>query len=152
MRNREINKLVWFSIILILVSNLVLGQKKEDFDIEINYSTQKELIVTETSKAFERKYGDSVLVFFESGFDNNYVSVKVDNSTIISKSITTIEDLDFAYFYNIGCVKDITEFRIQIDDAKIIFIEPSMKHKYISINIMGDKVIVDFLNTIPYYD
>jgi len=151
MKKKGIN-IISTSLILLMFAQLAQCQKVADYDVELRYSTIRKVIESGISKKLEKKYGDSVLLHFESGFDNNRVSIEVNNNKFSNDYLTSDENLDFAKFYNVGSTKNVDSIELIIDDSNIVYIEPDNLRKYIAINLYENKIVVEFMDNIPYYD
>jgi hypothetical protein len=144
--------LVFLSIFTLIIQPDCYSQKVDNYDVELRYSTIRKVIESGISKNLEKKYGDSVLLYFESGFENNRVSIEVNNKQFSNDQLTSDEILDFAKFYNVGSTKNVDSIELIIDDSNVVYIEPDNLRKYIAVNLYDNSIIVEFMDNIPYYD
>lgn len=127
------------------------AQLRSEYEVEIRYSPIRHIIPSKTTEKSRKNYGDSVLVFFEEGFDKDYITV-TDSITTVKDVITSNSSLGFARLVPLGRLNNTKTIQFSVNKGQTIAIDINMKHRYVAINFVKNKIIVEILDGFPYYD
>lgn len=143
-----INKILQ-TILVMLFSHGAIGQVPIIYDIQIIYSKK---VKVESTASENLQLSDSVLIYFEEGFKNNEVELFINNEHFTKEKIETYENLGAAKSFNLGAVKEIYKVEFRIDGGKMVLIEPDNFHRIIAVNLIGNKLKIQFYEQLPIYD
>ena len=124
----------------------------------INVSCKK--VVKDTKSNYEIKLGtgncldyksDTIVIFFESHFDNDLVQVSVNKKEVFKGTVTTDKTLGYAKDVNLGSIKNISKVKININKGKDVLLD-KLTCNYIFVNYIKDSIVsVKFDNKfVPY--
>ncbi|UII25995.1 hypothetical protein LVD15_22240 [Fulvivirga maritima] len=139
--------------VFLLVGVIVIAQCTVDAlkDYEV-VETDRKVGSRAAGSALDKTYQDSLMVFFEQGFNKTTIKIKVGGKELFKRKITTHEDVGLADVMNVGYSKEVRKFNISIDNGKYIPIKVITPNKYVAINYFGDTVYVDYMKFYPMYE
>ncbi len=100
----------------------------------------------------DRLYADSLMVFFEQGFNQTPVKIDVGGEVLFEGEITTHDDIELADVKNIGYNKEVEDFKLSIDNGEYIPIKIDTTYKFVAISYFIDTVYVDYMKFYPVYE
>lgn len=136
--------LIIWTIILIVVTSCSVKEQT------IIYRERNTLRTT-TSR-LDSLYSDSLMVFFEQGFNNTLIKIKINDETLYKENITTAEEIQLATVKNIGFNKKVQDFSISLNEGKFIPIKIISPFKYVAVNYLEDTVYIDYMVHYPMYE
>ena len=96
-------------------------------------------------------YRDSLMVFFEQGFNGTLIEIKKDD-VVYRENITTSQEVQLATVKNIGSNKEFKEFSISVNGGKYIPIKIIDPFKYVAVSFLADTVYIDYMVHYPKYE
>lgn len=97
-------------------------------------------------------YRDSLMVFFEQGFNGTSIEIKKNLDVVYREDITTSEEVQLATVKNIGSNKESKEFSISVNGGKYIPIKIIDPFKYVAVSYLKDTVYIDYMVHYPKYE
>lgn len=133
----------------IFLINMNVKSQENNYNIEILYknpeqneSSQKDLICSK----------DSIPIFFENGFENDFLEVFVNGEILLTEEISTNNSTNLAknlYLANYKLTKNIG---IRINKGRLVYIETNNQCCYIGIRFNNrEKLSVVFYNSLPLF-
>jgi hypothetical protein len=105
-----------------------------------------------TESRLDSLYRDSLMVFFEQGFNETLVKIRNNIDVVYEGNITTAQELQLATAKNLGSNKEVKEFSISIDRGRYIPIKITGSFKYVAVSYLADTVYIDYMTHYPMYD
>jgi len=134
-----------------LITCVTCAQERSGYEVDVIYSPKRHVVPSNTTQTWKNQVKDSIVFFFESGFKNDNVTITVGSNKSISK-ITSNQVIQFAKFIPIAPVANGETVSIQINSGKIITLKPTDDIKFIALNFIDNKVVVQVLDDFAYYD
>lgn len=118
--------------------------------LESEFRFRDEEHVINNSKLMQM-YSDSLMIFCEGNYENTLISLKI-NDRILEDTLTTHEDIGLANVYNAGYRNDINSIEVSLDDSDYLTIPLDKDFKFIVINKIDEKIVVEYLTKYPMYE
>lgn len=138
-------------VCVVLFSGITCAQKGSDYSVDIIYSPKRHIVPSQVTQRWKNEVKDSIVLFFESGFKNDDVTITTEVNKTVSK-LTSSEVTQFAKFIPIAPLRNQENFSIQINSGKVITLRPDNGVQFIAVNFVDNKVIIRALDDFPYYD
>jgi hypothetical protein len=114
------------------------SKKDEIYDIKIDY------------QGFYSS--DSLHLFIESDFEDDLVTIYVNHKVVISRKMTTIDQLGMAEYINLGDINSIQNIAFRINSGSLIYVEVDTSHTIMALKYLNQIAHVKFLEDFPFYD
>jgi hypothetical protein len=120
--------------------------------IRVKHAEQVQLLTTGYSANMSKRFGDTAVVFFESGFNNSLVRVFVNDVLKEANIIETDASTNLAGHVILDSIKTIQFVSLQIEGYSRISIQLPSRCRYIFVNQLNAELVVTFGNVFPTYD
>lgn len=152
LRSRK-NRTSLFCYLVLVLNALTLGScvQRSNYDISVIYDPPRHINPSNLTNKWKREVGDSVVLFFESGFSNDQLEVYSG-----TKHVSTILKSDELFQFAKHIVlppPDVLESNITftINSGKVVMVQSNL-YKYFSVNFKENTIVVEALDDFPYYD
>lgn len=146
MRKLKSNKIFALFCVLLIITSC--NDQSVQFKIE---ESKREVMKTPFSDRFMEKIGDTVIFVFESGFNEDKVTVFANGESMGMKELTTEESTGLANAWYLPPVGDIKSVGLSLDNSKVNF-ELLKGCKYVFANKNENEVMIEFSDRMPLYE
>ena len=133
----------WFAIVL---STTCCSTKERNVETQFRDESRKI-----ESPSLMLEYGDSLMIFFENGFEDTPIRINTDEVVLLD-TISTSEDVGLADIKNLGYRNSIKKVSVYINDNEEIKLSVDGSFRFIAINYSPDKILIEYLNKVPLYE
>ncbi|WP_276373137.1 hypothetical protein [Chryseolinea sp. H1M3-3] len=79
--------------------------------------------IRQSKSRLDSMYKDSLMVFFEQGFNGTLVEIKRQDKVIYQEKFTTAQEIQLATVKNLGYNKEVREFSVRINNGNEVPID-----------------------------
>lgn len=122
---------------------------KTTYDLKINYhDTLNRNISSYWNNQLSK---DSLYIYFENGFDNEKISLYIDNNLYYYDSMKTTDQLGYAMHFVFE--NKIKHFGVRVNNGALAYLEiPHGLYHIFNVNYYDSVLVLSVLNNAPFYD
>lgn len=148
---KEVSSIFLLVILVNLISCNISAQKSNNYQVEIIYTPVRQVVPSSGTAKWKKQVGDSLVLFCESGFKNDNIRIAY-KSRILAEKITSDEVTQFAKYFVIAPLSNEEIITLQINAGQMIKFTTKSDIRFVAINLVNNKVIIQVLEDFPYYD